>query len=438
MQFTQEQIVNLAPDQASVQAGKGLATASKWVVRCVHERALWGDCQGSGSNPYKTIVDLNNLAFKCSCPSRKFPCKHGLGLLFLYAANPSVFSVETELPSHVAEWLDKRETKAEPKAAIPEKEKVPDEAAQQKRAEAREKKVSAGINELQLWLKDVVRTGIMNVPQNPYQFNQNITARMVDSQAGGLANQLRKINKINFYKEGWQKQLIKQLGKTYLLSESYKNIHTLPEILKQEIRTQIGWNTAKEDVLNSAGTVDKWFVLSISVEEEANLRTERIWLYGISSQKFALILNFYAGNLLPTHTLIEGTVVEAELVYFPSAYPLRALIKELLKIQDNHPEMSSEDSILALYEKVASVLSENPFAEQIPIMFANVKIFQKDNVWYISDTEGNALHIMNHEDDCWTMISISQGKAFFCFGIYENEAFDIYSVWANGQYYIMK
>jgi hypothetical protein len=361
-----------------------------------------------------------------------------LGLLFLYAANPSVFSVETELAPHVAEWLDKRETKAEIKAANPDKEKVPDEAAQQKRAEAREKKVAAGIEELQLWLKDVVRTGIMNVPQNPYAFNQNITARMVDSQAGGLANQLRKINRINFYKEGWQKQLIKQLSKTYLLAESYKNIDTLPESLTQEIRTQIGWNTAKEDVLQSAGILDEWFVLAISVEEESNLRTEKIWLYGTSTNKYALILNFYSGNQMPTHKLAEGSILETELVYFPSAYPMRALLKEPFQIKEKGPQMNAENSVLSLYEKVASVLSENPFTEQIPIMFANVKIFLKDNSWYISDNEDNTLQIINHEDDCWIMVSISQGKAFFCFGIYENEAFDIYSLWANQQYYVMK
>jgi len=103
MQLTAEQITNLAPDATSVKAGRALATNSKWLSRCVHEKALWGDCQGSGKTPYRTIVDLGNIAFKCSCPSRKFPCKHGLGLLFLYADNPSVFSVETDQAPHVAE-----------------------------------------------------------------------------------------------------------------------------------------------------------------------------------------------------------------------------------------------------------------------------------------------------------------------------------------------
>lgn len=78
LNLTEEQILQLAPDDSSVKAGKGLATLSKWVLRECSGRAVWGHCQGSGKNPYQTVIDLNDIAFKCSCPSRKFPCKHGL------------------------------------------------------------------------------------------------------------------------------------------------------------------------------------------------------------------------------------------------------------------------------------------------------------------------------------------------------------------------
>lgn len=88
LNLTEEQIIQLAPDAASVKAGKGLAVPGKWVLLACSERAVWGHCQGSGKNPYQTAIDLNDIAFKCSCPSRKFPCKHGLGLLLLFAAKP--------------------------------------------------------------------------------------------------------------------------------------------------------------------------------------------------------------------------------------------------------------------------------------------------------------------------------------------------------------
>eukprot|EP01041_Mallomonas_annulata_P034795 gene34795-57629_t len=72
MQLTQDQIIQLAPDPASAKAGMQLANGAKWVLKAAHEKALWGDCQGSGKVPYRTAIDLTNIAFKCSCPSRKF------------------------------------------------------------------------------------------------------------------------------------------------------------------------------------------------------------------------------------------------------------------------------------------------------------------------------------------------------------------------------
>lgn len=107
MHYTREQVLQMAPDDASAKAGQQLANNAKWLQKNIHELALWGDCQGSGKTPYKTIIDLRNIAFKCSCPSRKFPCKHGLGLLLLYLQQPDVFSRESGLPAAVSEWLDK-------------------------------------------------------------------------------------------------------------------------------------------------------------------------------------------------------------------------------------------------------------------------------------------------------------------------------------------
>ncbi|MCU0321926.1 MAG: SWIM zinc finger family protein, partial [Chitinophagaceae bacterium] len=135
MQLTEDQIFALAPDEASKKAGKDLSTPTKWVSKGINEQAIWGECQGSGSKPYQTQVDIGTLTFKCSCPSRKFPCKHGLGLLLFHAKNNSSFT-DTTPPQWVADWLAKRTERAEKKAE--QKDKPVDEAAQAKRLQARE------------------------------------------------------------------------------------------------------------------------------------------------------------------------------------------------------------------------------------------------------------------------------------------------------------
>ncbi|SDE25576.1 SWIM zinc finger family protein [Pedobacter soli] len=436
MQFTHDQILKLAPDDASVKAGKALATSSKWIVAAFNEKALWGDCQGSGKTPYKTIIDLSNLAFKCSCPSRKFPCKHGLGLLFLYASHPSVFSGEKDLVPYVAEWINKRAAKQEEKK--PNEDTVVDEKAQQKRVEARAKKVDLGVEELRLWIKDLVRTGIMRIPQNAYDFNKNIAARMVDAQAGGLANNLKRLSSINFYQDGWQKTLIKSLSKTYLLTEAYKNQELLSNELKQEVRSLIGWNTPKEQVLATTGVTDDWFVLSIDITEDNNLRTEKIWMYGKGTKRYALIINFYTAVQVNTNNIVSGNVICAELVFYPSPSPLRALFKGEVQKENSQLLPETQNHIADLFSHVSGLLTVNPFVEEIPFLLSSIKVVFENEAWLLVDADQKTILLSNLEDECWLILSITKGKSFVCFGIYQNEQFNVSSLFINAKYYPVK
>jgi len=80
--WTADQIVALAPGRQRGADGQGLAAPRKWVTLGA-ARPRWGECQGSGAQPYRTAIDLSGPAFKCTCPSRKLPCKHSLGLFLM-------------------------------------------------------------------------------------------------------------------------------------------------------------------------------------------------------------------------------------------------------------------------------------------------------------------------------------------------------------------
>ncbi|WP_118972875.1 SWIM zinc finger family protein [Taibaiella koreensis] len=429
MQYSTEQILQMAPDTPAAKAGQQLASNAKWLLKAVNEKALWGDCQGSGKTPYRTMVDLDNIAFKCSCPSRKFPCKHGLGLMLLYVQQPDVFTVEASLPDTVAEWLSRRGAR---EAAKDEKVQKPvDEAAQEKRIQAREKKVLAGIEELRYWLKDVVRTGIMNVPQDIYGFNQSITARMVDAQAGGLANQLRQINRIDFFHEGWQLALLKRLSKIYLITEAFDHKEQLPPEMVQELQTLIGWTQSKEEVLQTMPVEDTWTVLSITLSEEEQLRTERVWLYGHNSKRYALLLQFYAGNQSPEHLWVKGMQLQAAIAYFPGAAPLRALIKshQSLSVQPIDIEVAGE--VTQIYEQVSGALSVNPFLTQFPFILNRGTLTRHEGHWWFKDAANQAIPLANTTGECWRMLAFSQGKPCSAFGIYEEERFALHTLWSD-------
>ncbi len=447
MNLNQQQILALAPDDASAKAGTQLSNPNNWVLKCAHALALWGECQGSGKTPYKTSIDLTNIAFKCSCPSRKFPCKHGIGLLLMFGAKPAAFNVVQNLPTEVEEWITKRATVGATLVVAQEKKTI-DETAQQKRIEARQKKIIDGIEELQTWLKDVVRTGIMNVPQDPYKFASNIIARMNDAQATGLAYQLKKIAKINFYAEGWQKELTKILSKTYVLSEAYRrdvacNVsselsNVSLDLQREDLNTLIGWTKNKEIVLQSDSVHDFWAVLSKTTEEEDNLTTESIWLRGERTERFAQILNFYGYGQRSENLISVGTTLDAELVYYPSAFPQRALIKTQQYKNQNVDEVHGVSSIEAIKNSFAEIISTSPFIERVPFILNYFRILFENKQWFLVDSDAKSLRILNSETECWLLLSITRGALFTSFSLYENAAIHIQSLWFNHIFHPIK
>ena len=102
-------IEQLATDQAALKAAAGLAKPGKWSgVGTSRDGALvWGECAGSGANPYRVMADLRDLGNKCTCPSRKFPCKHVLALLWLNAEAVTAFA-PADTPAWVSDWLGRR------------------------------------------------------------------------------------------------------------------------------------------------------------------------------------------------------------------------------------------------------------------------------------------------------------------------------------------
>ncbi|MEA5519537.1 SWIM zinc finger family protein, partial [Limnoraphis robusta] len=187
--WTAQQVIALAPDAASASAGQSLSSGSKWQGAGRSERAIWGLCKGSGKNPYQTRIDLGEPAFKCSCPSRKFPCKHGLGLLQLFANQPAAFAAGDE-PGWVSEWLDGRQERTANRAERAEQEAAEpiDPAAQAKRAEKRAQNIEEGIRHCRLWLDDLARRGLAAAQSDARTEWETTAARMVDAQATGLAN----------------------------------------------------------------------------------------------------------------------------------------------------------------------------------------------------------------------------------------------------------
>jgi hypothetical protein len=434
LNLSEEQILSLAPDEPSKKSGKDLANPAKWVSRGANEQALWGEAQGSGSKPYQTQVDINNIAFKCSCPSRKFPCKHGLGLMLLYARQRAAFK-DSNAPGWVTDWISKRAEKQEKQAE--KKDKPVDEAAQAKRQQARQQKVSDGVEELLLWIKDIVRNGILNIPEKNPAYFENMVRRMIDVQAPGLANMVKALAAINFYKEGWQSELLDQLVRIYLVIAGFKNIDTLPEHLQQDIRSWIGFTQSQEELKESAGITDTWLVLGKQSDTEDNITVERNWLYGVGSNRYALVLQFFVrGQGGQQAVLTPGMYVQAELVFYPSALPLRAIIKRQMAA-DGVQQYKGFSNWQQVAEAQTTAGSALPFYSERPYIIEQVRPVLYEQQWWLQDSNNRMMRIKQDFKNIWKLLSLSGGQWLNVAVIGKEKFYEPIGAWHQNQYKLL-
>jgi hypothetical protein len=436
-QWTPEHVLALAPDAASAKNGRGLATPSKWSVLGSNATVLWGQCQGSGKDPYRTQIDIQEPAFRCSCPSRKFPCKHGLALFLLFSEQTAGFT-EQSPPDWVTEWLEGRSQRAEKQIEKQAKQhaKQADPVAQAKRAATRQQKVQAGVQELRLWLEDRVRQGLVSLQQEPYQTWETMAARMVDAQAPGLARHLRDMAGLAHSGSGWMHRLLAELGQLYLLLEGYERLESLPATVQADVKSQMGWTINQEDVLSSSTRSDLWLVVGQRTEEEDRLKVRRTWLWGLTESQSALLLDFAHGNQAWEQTLLLGTGLEAELAFYPSAYPLRALVKtqQTGVLLANAPPGMDVTTAIAQYHQALAVC---PWIQRFPMLLQEVVPFQDQDQWLLQDQQLTVLPLSTHLDKqgYWRLLALSGGYPVTLFGEWNGTDFQPLSVWVEDALY---
>lgn len=142
-QITEQQILALAPNPAAASNGRKISQKGGFVrLECSADDTFYlGECTGSGKSNYITTADFIEPAspvFRCSCPSRQFPCKHSLALLYEIMAKKPFGTCE--IPEDI---LKKREKKQARDAKTKEKEESADEAAPKGADEAKKKAASA-------------------------------------------------------------------------------------------------------------------------------------------------------------------------------------------------------------------------------------------------------------------------------------------------------
>ena len=433
--LTSEQVLALAPDTSSAQAARGLAVPQKWVSLNHMPQAVWGECRGSGAAPYQVLAAPDGLALRCSCPSRKRPCKHALALLLLAAAEPAQL-LPAAPPEWVRAWLAER---AHHEAAAPKPAPDPEalaRAAKDKadraaaRAAEREAKVAAGVEELTLWLADLVRRGLAAAQSQPPRYWDSMAARLVDAQAPGLARRVRELGGLAASGAGWPDRLTDRLGRLHLLLEAYRRLPELSLELQADVRAAVGWTVSQEALLAADGVRDEWQVLGRRVEDDDHLRTQRTWLWGRATGRSAVLLAFAAQGQPLEVSYAPGTALAGEVVFFPSALPQRGLLKPGAALRP-FGVWPGYAALAAAAQAYGRALAHQPWLERVLTPLAAVTPVRVEGAWWLRDAAGQGWPLAAGFEATWQLLGLSGGAPLPVCGEWDGEAFWPLSAWAG-------
>jgi len=484
--WSADSVLALAPDDASRRAAATLARPAPWDGAGAAGDLVWGQCAGSGKNPYQVIVDLAGPAFKCSCPSRKFPCKHALAVLLLWSAG--TLPDEPEPADYASAWQEARQAKAQGPRAAARTEAAdspgaagspasasegagpgPDDsgggstASAAKRAAERARRVTDGLADLREWLRDQVRAGLAGGGTAGGGTSQAelMAARMVDAQAPGVAAALRGLADAGTptSPRGGPGGLLAEYALLHLLIRAHERLGQLPAGLAAVVRSRVGYPVSKDDVLARPAVTDHWLVVAVRELTDGTVPGRRIWVRGRQTGQWAMLLTFAAPNGawqdLGTARLRPGAEVHADLHYYPGQPPLRALIGTRHADPAPGAPPGADDAIDAQLTDWSAALEQDPWLTTWPVLLAGAPVppvsaldgapgahgsglvgaappGSQGSRWYLVDRAGRALPLADRES-LWTLLAVSGGDPVTVAGEWHPDGLVALTTWHGEQ-----
>jgi len=420
-----EQVLALAPKPSSITAAQPLAVPGRWAGAGCDARAVWGRCTGGSAEPYECVVDHVAVAVRCSCPSRVLPCKHALALLLLWARGQVA---EGEAPAFATAVVARSTAKvATPVAAVPEVAAVPapvpsadgggdagpvapppfPERDPNAGRDDRVARMAAGLAELDRWLDDRVRTGLADPALARYSTWDDLAARLIDAQVGGLANRVRRLAGVVGAHPDWHQQVLSELGALHLLATAGRQMGSLPPTLADSVAAAIGWQVRQADVLAGVPDTDEWVVMGRSDVREDRIEVRRLWLRGQASGRWAMMLSFAAYGQTLDSSLMVGTQVHADLFRYPGALGLRVLMGR----RHADPVRATAVvgcSVAEACAQVGAAVAAEPWIERYPVCVEAAPA-RSSGRWVLTD-DGGSLPLVEGATGVGALLASSEGR----------------------------
>ena len=423
--WTASQVSEVAPDASSLASARKLALPGPWRETGCSDVLVWGQCQGSGKTPYQVSVDLVGPAYRCSCPSRKFPCKHALALLMLWSEG--VIDETGQVAAFAGEWAAQRAEKAA-RPARDTNERTPDPAAQAKRLEQRLERMDAGVEDFRLWLADLVRAGLAAARAQPYSFWDTAAARLVDAQLPALAERVREAGSQVHAQRDWATYLLSEVGRWWTITCAWQARERLDVDEMADVRVAVGWSQSSEEVRDGEVRPGPWTVLGAVRTDDGKIQLQRTWL-AHDDGEVVTVLDFAGYGQTLAVPQLSGARLDVAVARYPGASPRRALFRDPPTGAVSVTDLPGRTTLARVHAVVATGLGRTPWRDRQPAPLGDARIVRDGEDWRVSDDSGSMP--LADGSPVWTLLAVSGGKPVDVFGEVEHGRFRPLSVWLD-------
>jgi hypothetical protein len=232
MQIDEAYADSQAPNAAAIQNARSVVLKKKLVglFRTTDGALLFGDCKGSGKENYRPSADFSDPAkpvYRCTCPSRQFPCKHSLALL--YAAAQGAKFVEQEVPADISEKRSKIQVRTEKKKEEAEKPHKVNASALRKKIQTQ----LEGLNLLESLVNDLVRGGLGTLNAKSARQIEEQGRQLADAYLPGAQNELHALTGLFYRSQIRSEDELKLLERERVYSAALDQFNRLHSLCKQ-------------------------------------------------------------------------------------------------------------------------------------------------------------------------------------------------------------
>src|SRR4029077_10249002 len=217
---------------AAIKNARGVVLKRKLVglFRSADGTLLFGDCKGSGAETYRPSADFadpSKPVFRCTCPSRQFPCKHSLALLYAHAQGGKF--VEKEVPTDISEKRTKIQARVE-------KKKVEADKPRQVNTSALKKKIQTqltGLDLLESLVTDLTRAGLGTLNAKSARQIEEQAKQLGNSYLPGAQNALHALTGLFYRSEISSEDELKASERERVYSAAFDQLNRLHSLCKQ-------------------------------------------------------------------------------------------------------------------------------------------------------------------------------------------------------------